>query len=373
MDRRELFQNIKRVVVKIGSSSLSEGSHLSYEKMKIFVSDVCALMRKGYQVTVVTSGAISAGADRMNRNRETLSIPEKQALAAIGQTILIDKYKELFSTEGFEIGQVLLSGEDVSNRSRFINARNAMLALLDMRVVPIVNENDTVAISEIKNVKKLGDNDTLSAYVSQIVGSDLVILLSDIDGFYRDLSDSAPLSDVDEITDDIWGAAGGSGSKLGTGGMYTKIRAADMVTKSGSYMVIAKAGAVSVLSGILDGENTGTLFHICGKTLDGKKRWIAFNMDISGTLVIDDGAVNALIEGKKSLLAAGITGCEGTFSQGDAVDIVSRDGKLTARGITNYDSSDVERIKGLKTSQIEELLGERDYDEVVHRDNMIVY
>jgi glutamate 5-kinase len=369
VDRRELFQNIKRVVVKIGSSSLSEGSHLSYEKMKVFVSDVCTLMRKGCQVTVVTSGAISAGADRMNRRRETLTIPEKQALAAVGQTILVDKYRELFFSEGFEIGQVLLAGEDVTNRARFINARNAMLALLDMGVVPIVNENDTVAVNEIK----LGDNDTLSAYVSQIIGSDLVILLSDIDGFYRNLSDPAPLSEICEIDDGIWASAGGSGSKLGTGGMFTKIRAADMVTKTGSYMIIAEAGASSILDRIVSGENIGTLFHICGKTLDGKKRWIAFNMDVCGTLTIDSGAVNALVDGKKSLLAAGITKYSGIFSQGDAVDIVSLDGKLIARGITNYDAADVEKIKGLKTSQIEKMLGELDYDEVVHRDNMIVY
>jgi glutamate 5-kinase len=341
--------------------------------MKIFVSDVCALMKKGYQVTVVTSGAVSAGADCMSRRREMLTIPEKQALAAVGQAILIGKYRELFSSEGYEIGQVLLSGEDVSSRARFINARNAMTALLDMRVVPIVNENDTVAVNELKNLTKLGDNDTLSAYVSQIIGSDLVILLSDIDGFYRDLSDTAPLSDIEEISDDIWAAAGGSGSKLGTGGMFTKVRAADMVTKTGSYLIVAKAGEPSVLGRILAGETIGTLFHICGKTLDGKKSWIAFNMDVSGTLVIDDGAVEALVNGKKSLLAAGIVESSGEFLQGDAVDIVSKDGKIVARGITNYDSSDIGKIKGMKTSQIEELIGELDYDEAVHRDNMIVF
>jgi glutamate 5-kinase len=337
--------------------------------MAHFVRDVSSLMNRGFQVTVVTSGAISAGAARMKRKRELLTIPEKQALAAIGQTILIDEYRKLFLEEGYDIGQVLLAGEDVVNRSRFINARNAMRTLLDMSVVPIVNENDTVAVNEIK----LGDNDTLAAYVAQIVEADLVILLSDIDGFYRNLSDKAPLAEVCEIDEDIIQAAGGSGSSHGTGGMQTKIRAADMIIKSGYKLIIAKAGEDRILGKIMDGDIEGTLFYGKSKPLDGRKRWIAFNMDISGTVTIDDGASNALIEKKKSLLAAGIVSVEGDFEQGDAVAIVDHEGKTIARGLVNYTSDEIEKIKGLKTAQIREVLGDEVYEEVVHRDDMIVY
>ena len=337
--------------------------------MAQFVRDVSALVRRKYEVVIVTSGAISAGAARMKRKREGLSIPEKQALAAVGQTILMDEYRHLFLEEGIDVGQILLTDGDVIDRRRFLNARNALSTLLVMGAVPIVNENDTVAVDEIK----LGDNDTLAAYVAQIIEADLTILLSDIDGFYRDLSDAAPLPFVKEITDEVWNAAGGSGSHHGTGGMFTKIRAADMIMKSGNMMIIAKAGEENILNKIMDGGEIGTLFMGAGKILDSRKRWIAFNMKSNGRLFVDSGAVKALTIDKKSLLAAGIVSCEGDFSQGDAVEIAAPDGRIIGRGITNYDDREIVLIKGKKTAEIRNLTDGTFYEEVIHRDNMIIY
>jgi len=373
VDRREILQNVKRIVVKIGSSSLSHGAYLSRDRMAQFVRDIAALSKKGFKVTIVTSGAISAGAARMKKRRDTLTIPEKQALAAIGQTILMDEYRGLFLEEGIDIGQILLSDEDVVNRSRFLNARNAMLTLLHMNVVPVVNENDTVSISEIKNESKLGDNDTLAAYVAQIVEADLTILLSDIDGFYQNRDDHKPLEEILSIDENIWNAAGGSGSTHGKGGMFTKVRAADMIMKSGHQLIIAKAGSEMILNRIMDGENIGTLFYGSDRTLDGRKRWIAFNMELAGTLSIDDGAAKALVTGKKSLLAAGIISVNGSFEQGDAVAIIKSDGEKIGRGISNYTSNEIDQIMGKKSTEIKKILEDTFYDEVVHRDNMIIF
>jgi glutamate 5-kinase len=369
VERNPALQSVKKIVVKIGSSSLSEGDHISRKKMARFVDDVAVLIKRGYHVVIVTSGAISAGASRIGKNRSKLSIPEKQALASVGQTILMNEYSSLFLEKSINIGQVLLAEEDVINRQRFLNARNALTMMLDMGIVPVVNENDTVAVEEIK----LGENDTLAAYVAHIIEADLTVLLSDIDGFYMDLLDPAPVPFISEITKEIYAAAGGSGSAHGTGGMFTKIRAADMVIRSGEMMIIAKADIDTVLNRIMDGENIGTLFMGSDKPLDGRKRWIAFNMDHSGILVIDHGAVHALVEGKKSLLAAGICSLTGSFSQGDAVIIADLKGREIGKGIINYSADEVQRIKGMKTSDIKKLIEDTFYEEVIHRDNMIVF
>jgi glutamate 5-kinase len=242
-----------------------------------------------------------------------------------------------------------------------------------MNVIPVVNENDTVSISEIKNESKLGDNDTLAAYVAQIVEADLTILLSDIDGFYQNLDDNKPLDEILSINENIWNSAGGSGSSHGKGGMFTKVRAADMIMKSGHQLIIAKAGSEMILNRIMDGENIGTLFHGSDRTLDGRKRWIAFNMDLAGSLTVDDGAAKALVTGKKSLLAAGIVSFNGVFEQGDAVEIIKSDGEKIGRGISNYTSNEIGLIMGKKSTEIKKILEDTFYDEVVHRDNMIIF
>lgn len=371
MPRKEFLKNVKRIVVKIGSSSITtDDGDISQEKVLLFVKDVSTLIKRGYEVVIVSSGSISAGAGRLQKDRRKLSIPDKQALAAVGQTILMNQYQKLFLNEGFEIGQILLTEDDVKNRRRFLNARNTFNSLLHMSVVPIVNENDSVVIKEIK----VGDNDTLSSHVAHIVEADLLILLSDIDGFYNDLNDPEPIDHVEEITQDVLKSAGGSGSVHGTGGMITKLKAAEMIIKAGEMMIIALAEKKGILSEILDGKKIGTLFYNnSNNSLRGRKRWIEFNMKTMGAIKVDSGAKRALIDTKKSLLAIGITGYVGNFNPGDAVNIVDENDEKIGKGIVNYSDNELKQIKGKKTTEIKELLENTFYDEVINRDNMIIY
>lgn len=369
MPRKQYFHNIKRVVIKIGSSSLTGDAGISHEKMSAFVKQTAALVRGGYQVVLVTSGAVSAGAGKLSRDRSSLSIPEKQALAAVGQTILMNEYRTHFIEEGLEVGQILMTEDDVKNRNRYLNVRNTMNELLHMNVIPIVNENDSVVVKEIK----VGDNDTLSAYVTNLVEAQLLILLSDIDGFYYDLKDEFPADVIYDIDETIINAAGGSGSLHGTGGMMTKIRAADMIIRSGGMMVIAKSAESDVLERIVKGHKIGTLFLSKNRSLSGRKRWISFHLSVAGAVKVDDGAHRALVEGNKSLLASGIVEVSGEFSQGDGVELCRKDGTPFGKGITNYANDELEKIKGKKSSEIEEILGSKYYDEAIHRDNLTIY
>lgn len=362
------LERVRRVVVKIGSSSLTHKGKLSSDKMRVFAQDIASLRRSGIEVIIVSSGAISAGCGRMKCPRENLSVPRKQALAAVGQTILMNEYRAIFVEEGFDVAQILLTEEDFKNRERYLNIRNTMNELLHMGVIPIVNENDTVAVKEIK----VGDNDTLSAYVSVIADASLLVLLTDIDGFYYDLKSGRPEPLITAIDARVLAASGGSGSLHGTGGMLTKIRAADMVMKSGQMMIIAPAAEENVISRIVAGEEIGTLFSPHAKAVRGRKRWISFNMAVRGRILIDAGAEKALTAGKKSLLASGITGCTGKFASGDGVEIAGADGNILARGITNFSSDEILLVKGRKSGEIKKILGDAFYEEVVHRDNLIL-
>lgn len=369
MPRKEYVASVRRIVVKIGSSSLTREGKISIEKMARFVEQVSDLCSKGYEIVIVSSGAITAGAGLLGRNMEHLAIPEKQALAAVGQSRLMEEYRRLFGVRNLEVGQILMTEDDVKNRRRFLNLRNTINTLLKMNIVPVVNENDSVVVKEIK----LGDNDTLSVHVANMVEAQLLVLLSDVDGLYRDLKDPAPIDTVNYISDEVRNLAGGTGSKYGSGGMHTKLNAADIMIRSGEMMVIANAKEESVLKRIIEGERVGTLFvHADDINLPGKKRWIEFNMKAKGAVHIDDGAVKALVNDKKSLLAIGIAGVEGPFKVGDAITIVNN-GKVIAKGISNYSSERVDTIKGFSSSRIFEIYGQEYYEEVVHRDNMIVY
>jgi glutamate 5-kinase len=317
---------------------------------------------------VVSSGAISAGSGALKKDRRMMSIPEKQAAAAIGQILLMNEYRSCFKKEGYEIGQILLTEDDVKHRRRFLNSRHTMNTLIEMGVVPVVNENDSVVVKEIK----FGDNDTLSAHVTNIVQADLLILLSDIDGFYMDLADPFPVEEIYKIDAHLFSRAGGSGSMHGTGGMVTKLRAADMIIKSGEKMIIANGNTQGVLGRIMKGEKIGTIFVGRGNTLKGKKRWIAFSAHVRGDIIIDEGAAQALIEKKKSLLATGIIGIKGKFDLGDAVEVKTADGISIGKGIVNYNSEELEKIKGKKTSEIRAILGGTFFDEVINRDNFIL-
>ncbi|GAB4219793.1 MAG: glutamate 5-kinase [Spirochaetota bacterium] len=368
MPRSAYLKHVKTIVVKVGSSLITDESGISKKQVTRLVDDVVFLLKKKYRIVIVSSGAISAGSAVMKKKRNLCTIPEKQALAAIGQSILMDVYRECFNKYGYEVGQILLTEDDVKHRRRFLNARHTLNALLEMGVVPIVNENDSVVIKEIK----FGNNDTLSAHVANIVQANLLVLLSDVDGFYWDEGDTEPISEIHEINDEVRKRCRGAGSEHGTGGMYTKIKAGEMVIQSGEMMIIANGRTEHILRRIMQGEKIGTLF--LGKTqLKSKKRWIAFNVKPKGKLIIDDGAVKALKENKKSLLAIGITQIEGNFDLGDAVEITDKRGTLIAKGIVNYTSGELEKIKGKNTQEIKKIFGSKYYEEVINRDDLIVF
>lgn len=366
MPRSDYVSTVRRIVVKIGSSSISDAHGISREKVANFADQISRLSEQGYELVIVTSGAISAGVAECKKKRDSLSVPQKQALAAVGQSVLMDVYREAFSRYSLKIGQLLLTEDDVKNRRRFLNIRNTMNMLLHMNIVPVVNENDTVVVTEIR----FGDNDTLSAHVAQLVEADLLVLLSDINGFYYDLSDSEPADIITHIDENIRACAGDAGSTHGTGGMITKLRAAEMMLRSGEMMVIANASDTDVLPRILRGEKVGTLFAPRDYShLNGKKKWILFHAKAVGAVVVDEGARNALVQKNSSLLPIGIVNVSGHFKPGDTVDIIY-DNIPVARGIINFSSEDIIRIKGKHSDVIQDLLGEEFYDEAIHRDNL---
>ena len=368
MPRKDLIKDVRRIVVKIGSSSITESGVISGRKISRLVSDAAVLIDRGYQVVLVTSGAIATGAGSMKKNVKNLTIPEKQAYAAVGQTILMNEYRAKFGRHGIRVGQILLTEEDVKHRTRFLNARHTLETLLRLGLVPIVNENDSVAIDEIK----FGDNDTLSAHVANLINADILVLLSDIDGFYMNLDDPGPVEEIRSITDDIIERAGGSGSQYGTGGIASKIRAAEIIIQFGEMMVIADAKTKKVLQRIMGGENIGTIFIGGGKPLQGKKRWLALRRP-SGGLIIDAGAEEAICAGKKSLLASGITAITGSFDMGDIVEIAGPGGDKIGKGIVNYSSRELDSIRGRKSAEIKKVFGENFFKEVINRDDLIVY
>ncbi len=368
MPRKKLIRQTKRIVVKIGSAIITENGKISRTRISAIASDIVLLIRSGYSVIIVSSGAISAGAGALKISRENITIPKKQALASVGQTVLMNEWRQCFIKEGFNVGQILLTEDDVKNRRRFINARHTFNTLLEMGIIPIVNENDSVVIKEIK----FGENDILSAHVTNIVEADLLILLSDVDGFFNDLSDPGPVEEIYKITDDIVSKAGGSGSIHGTGGMLSKLRAAEIIIKCGEMMVIANGRVDGVLSRIMKGEKIGTIFVGSDKSLSSRKRWIAFNMKSTGSIRIDDGALKALKQHKRSLLSTGIIEVDGRFDLGDAVDILSMSGKVVGKGIVNYSYRELQTIKGKKTEEIKTILGNSYFEEVINRDDLIL-
>ncbi len=368
MPRKDLIKDVKTIVVKVGTSIITDQGVITGKKISRLVSGIDTLKKRGYRIILVSSGAIAAGASALKKKRGALSIPEKQALSAIGQTALINEYRNAFKRKGYNIGQVLLTEDDIRNRRRYLNARHTLNSLLEMGVIPIINENDTVVVKEIK----FGDNDTLSAHISSLVDADLLILLSDVDGFFHDISDPDPVPEIREISHDVIQKARGSGSVYGTGGMYTKILAAEIIIRFGEMMIIANGNMKNVLPRIMDGEEVGTLFTGNDKSLKSRKKWLALRK-AAGFLTIDDGAVNALREGKKSLLATGLLSVEGEFDMGDAVDINSSTGNLIGKGIVNYNYQELKMIKGKKSQEIKKILGSKYFDEVINRDDMIVY
>ncbi len=363
------FSKVRRIVVKVGSSLLTEKRRLNLKRMEGIVDQLASLQKEDKEIILVTSGAIACGMGRLGLKRLT-TMPQKQAAAAIGQNLLMGIYEKLFKKRGCLVAQVLLTSEDIQNRERYLNARNTFLTLLDYKAIPIVNENDTVAVDEIK----FGDNDTLSALVASKVEADLLIILTDTRGLYTSdpkRKEAKFIEEVSEVTPQLERMASGSGTLRGTGGMVTKLRAAKIARSSGIAMVIADGRVRDVVKRLLAGERLGTLF-LPKERLKSRKRWIAFGLPLSGKIKVDEGAKEAVSKRGKSLLPSGILEVKGEFSIGDGVSIIDEENREFARGIASYSSSEIEKIKGKKTSQIEDVLGYKDYDEIIHRDNLVI-
>ncbi|MBF0271125.1 MAG: glutamate 5-kinase [Magnetococcales bacterium] len=368
---REVVQ-ARRIVVKIGSNLLTGGGEgLRPDWIAARAKEIVALMATGRRVVVVTSGAVAAGRPLLKLNRPLVSVQEKQAAAAAGQGVLMRHYEEAFDTLGVHVAQALLTRDDVENRQRYLNARDTLKTLLELGLVPIVNENDTVMTDQLK----FGDNDTLSANVADLVDADLLILLSDIDGLY----DSNPRIDpsarfiplVERVTPEIESMAGGVGSLVGKGGMATKIKAARMAARSGCRMVLTSGFREDPISEVFAATPVGTLFLGLENPLPARKRWIVNARVGRGEILLDAGASAALLQGK-SLLAKGITDVLGDFARGAVVHCQSPDGQEVAKGIVNYNSSDLACIAGRHSRQFEGVLGYLGAEEVIHRDNLVL-
>ena len=384
MIRQDILKNIKRVVIKIGSSVISNRHKgrsslecgLSKDWVRHYARQIKLIQDKGYDVVLVSSGAIMAGRERLGLSRADLSIPEKQACAAIGQSFLMHTYEKAFEKKDIKVAQILLSHDDLGNRRRYLNAKHTIEALLERNVIPIINENDSVTVEEIK----IGDNDTLSATVACLVDAQLLIILSDVEGlFNRDPSikikgeKAELLSHVARVNEEIELTAGKSNNRLTVGGMYTKVIAAKKTMSFGIPTLVVNGLDEKVLEHVFSGKDVGTLFWSGKGKIRDRKHWIAHTLKPAGTLVVDAGARKALVERDKSLLPAGLIKVKGEFEFGKAVIIMDEEGKEIGRGLVNYNSRDLLQIKGMKTPAIKKRIGESFYEEVIHRDDLVIF
>ncbi len=372
MNTREQIKDAKRIVVKVGTSTLLHpNGKINLYRIEHLVRELSDLASQGKEVVLVTSGAIGVGMVRMGLEKRPDSIQERQALASIGQVLLMHLYDKFFTEYGQIAGQVLLTKENFANHSQYINGRNTIMTMLQKGMIPVINENDAVTIAEVK----IGDNDTLSATVAAMVDADVLIILSDIDGVYdanpQTNPDAKLLREIKEITQAVEQLAGGAGSNVGTGGMATKIEAAKIATAAGVTMFIASGSQNGVVRGILQGEDYGTVFPPKPAHLRARKGWLAFGRRLSGVLFVDKGCVKALKAGS-SLLAAGITGTEGEYLAGSTVRVLTGDYQEIARGTINYNAAVVEKLKGRKTCDFASLIEGEIHEEVIHRDNMVL-
>jgi glutamate 5-kinase len=373
MDRKLYLKNKKRLVIKVGTSTLTfENGLLNLSRIDKLVRELANLHNKGYEIILVSSGAIGAGMGTLGLKKRPNTLPDKQAVASVGQVALIHLYQKLFSEYGKNIGQLLLTKGDISNRERYLNARNSCLRLISMGIIPIINENDSVVVEEIK----VGDNDTLSAFVSTLIDADLLLILSDIDGLYtgNPKSDSSAtlIDTVEKIDDHIKTIATGTSSKFGTGGMATKINAAEIVTSAGIPMIIAKGFKPEIIGDIMEGKQLGTLFLETKIKLKARKHWITYGTTKKGKIILDNGAFDA-IKKHNSLLPIGILKSIGDFHRGDVVSICDHQEDEIAVGISNYSNVEINLIKGNNSNNIEGILGYKDFNEVIHIDNMFIF
>ncbi len=371
-DRKTSFDNAKRVIVKVGSNVLTENSGLDLNVVRSISRQICRLIDRGLEVILVTSGAMSAGIRKIGLSKRPDEIPKRQAVSAVGQASLIMEYENAFERYGNKVAQILLTSDDLNNRKRYLNARNTLYTLLSWQVVPIINENDTVAIESIK----FGDNDNLAAMIALLMDADILIILSDIDGLYakdpRSNPDAELIPTVTTFKKSLEKVAGDIPGSLGTGGMLSKIKAAKKVTSAGVPMVIANGNVPDILEKLFDGGSYGTFFVPQADRLPSRKCWIGYSLKPEGVIVIDQGAATAVLKRGKSLLSSGIIGVEGDFGIGAPVEFKTAESDILGTGLVNYSAADIRKIMGLQSRQIQERLGEKPFDEVIHRDNLVI-
>jgi len=371
--RQTLFDKAKRVVVKVGSAILTSENGINKEVLDNLAKELAFLRNTGREVILVSSGAVAAGKKKLHiKDGKGVSIMEKQALAAIGQSQLMHDYDEAFHRYGYNIAQILLTHSDLAHRSRYLNVRNTIHTLFKFGVIPIINENDTVSTEELK----FSDNDTLGAMLANLIEADMFICLTDVDALYDSNPvthpDAKPIYTVSEVDDRIQSMAGHSKSVLGTGGMQSKINAAQMVSAGGGSSFIGPGKRENILEHLFSGEMIGTFFLPQKEKMQSRKRWIAYVLKPQGEITLDAGACTAIAKNGRSLLPSGVTDVHGDFNKGDSVRCVNTNGDLVAVGLSNFSKETVAKIKGLRTKDITQLLGYIENEEIIHRDNMVV-
>ncbi len=365
--REQLVRSAKNIVVKIGTNVLTDADgRLDRRLIRSLAGQIAQLHERGLRVTVVSSGSIGAGMGVMGQKRRPAALPMLQATASVGQPALMRLFEEGLRRRKLHAAQMLLTRSDFEDRVRYLNIRNTITALHDLSAIPIINENDTVAVDEIR----YGDNDIIAALTANLIRADLLVLLTVVDGLIG--RDGERIDAVQRVDSEVTALAQATLSSLGSGGMTSKLQAIRRVTEAGDYAVIANGRTRSVLTRLLDGQKVGTLFMTAPSKVSARKRWIGWSVRPRGTVVVDDGAAAALRRGGKSLLAIGVTAVRGQFERGDVVRVRDAAGTEFARGLSNYASADLARIKGLRSNQFESVLGEKTYDEVIHRDNLVI-
>jgi glutamate 5-kinase len=372
MKTRQQLGNSKRWVIKVGSSLVTrDGQGLDHEQIASWVKQICALRQQGHHIVLVSSGSVVEGLVRLGWNKRPEALNDLQAAAAVGQMGLIQAYESKFQQHGVHTAQVLFTHEDMSDRKRYLNARSTLNRLLDLGVVPVVNENDTVAIEEIR----FGDNDRLAALTANLVEADMLVILTDQDGMYdsdpRRNPEASLLENVSVDDEKLEDMAAGSGA-LGRGGMITKIQAARLAARSGAATLVVGGRSEDVLKKVSDGETVGTLFSPTNEPMAARKQWLAGHMVLPGKLQLDAGAVKVLIQSGKSLLPVGVKAVFGDFQRGAVVACINEQGQEIARGLVNYSAQEIERIKGQPSNEIINLLGYVDELELIHRDNLVL-
>ncbi|MCX5890960.1 MAG: glutamate 5-kinase [Deltaproteobacteria bacterium] len=371
--RQPYLSKTRRVVLKLGSAVLTAPDGLNRPLIERLVAESGSLRGGEREFIIVSSGAIAAGCRKLGLSSRPSGIPQQQAVAAAGQSALMQVYEEAFAQIGLKVAQILLTHDDLESRQRFLNARNTILTLLQWRVVPIINENDSVATHELK----FGDNDNLAALICNLVGADLLILLTDTDGLFdqdpREHRDAKLVPLVESFDAKLEKAASSRAGALGQGGMGSKLQAAKKAAAAGLPTIIANGLTPGILTKIFAGEEVGTLFLPQAQKLKSRQYWLAYNVNPKGAILVDQGAWEALAKRQKSLLPAGIVAVFGGFGKGAAVQLMDPEGRPFAIGLTNYSARDIGRIQGRQTKDIEQFLGQKGYDEVIHRDNLVIF